>query len=65
MQNMQALGEMERKKSLSEFMAERWSSMPKKSPVPFVTWSSVTFFLLLFLSKLLLAKVVNVVLQKD
>ena len=56
MQNMQALGEMERKKSLSEFMAERWSSMPNKSPVPFVTWSSVTFFFIIFSFKILASK---------
>ena len=44
------------------FIAGRKSSLPNKSLVPLVTWSSATFFIF-FLSKFSLAKAVMVVLQ--
>ena len=44
------------------FVAERSSNLLNKSLVLLVTWSSATFFDLFFLSKLLLANVVMVVL---
>ena len=46
------------------FVPERLGSLPNKSLVRLMTWSSPIFLNLFFLSKLLLAKVVTVVLSK-
>ena len=46
------------------FVPERSGSLPNKSLVRLMTWSSATFLNVFFLSKLLLARVVMVVLSK-